>query len=266
MASSYVRRHLITALGLNAVPFLAWFVAEWSAGTTLLLYWLETLVGGLLVGCRIVLHRRRVAVQGHWDYQAPKGHAEPGGRRQIAGRSSYLQAFLIPTLAFSAAHGLFLAVVGFMMISKHRSPEAEVQWEGLLAGFASILFFQLVDFLMDLSGLDRQPFRWIEQLGQQSFGRMAVIHLTIMGGMALVMFTGADRDLFGVFIFLKTVLNCSAYVPQWKPETPPAWLSKVMDRAARPELKGTTFAEFCRQADAEEDERLARNENAWPVH
>ena len=51
-------RAAITALGLNAIPAAGWFLGEWSAGTMLVLYWLETLIGTLLVAVRIVLHRR----------------------------------------------------------------------------------------------------------------------------------------------------------------------------------------------------------------
>jgi hypothetical protein len=66
-------RALLLALGLNAVPALGWFVGEWSAGTTLLLYWMETLVGTLLVAIRIVVHRHVRPSKGHWDYKSAAG-------------------------------------------------------------------------------------------------------------------------------------------------------------------------------------------------
>ena len=68
-------RPLLTALGLNAVPALGWFVGDWSAGTTLVLYWLETLIGTLLVAGRIVIHRRIRPSKGHWSYQVPEDQA-----------------------------------------------------------------------------------------------------------------------------------------------------------------------------------------------
>lgn len=43
--------------GLNAIPALGWFVGDWSAGATLLLYWLETLLASLLIGIRIFMTR-----------------------------------------------------------------------------------------------------------------------------------------------------------------------------------------------------------------
>ena len=49
-------------------------------------------------------------------------------------------------------------------------------------------------------------------------------------GMAAVIFTGANRNFFGVFIFLKTLVDCSSLLPQYQPRTPPRWLSSLLDR------------------------------------
>jgi len=248
-------RALITALGLNAVPAAGWFLGDWSAGTTLVLYWLETLIGTLLVGLRIILHRRLLPSKGHWNYQAPQGQAP-----QTSGRSTYLSAFLVPALAFTFVHGIFLAALGGMMISKNLAPEARIEGEHLLVGLIGIAVFQGADFFSDLIWLRTRPFAWIERLGQQTLGRVFVIHITIIGGMAAVMFTGANRNFFGVFIFFKTLLNCSLVIPQWQPKTPPAWLSNLMDRIGSPKYKNTTFAQFWKSTDDQEAARLTRNE------
>jgi Family of unknown function (DUF6498) len=249
-------RPLITALGLNAIPALGWLVGEWSAGTMLVLYWLETLLGTLLVAFRILLHRRLLPSKGHWEYQAPQGQTP-----QTTRRSSYLVAFLVPALVFTFAHGLFLAVLGGMMIAKKNlTQEITIQPDHLLAGMIGIGVFQAVDFFLDLIWLRTRSFAWIERLGQQTLARGFVRPLTIIGGMAAVMFTGANRNFFGVFIFLKTMLNCSLVLPQWKPDAPPPWLSRVMDRIGSPKHKKTTFAEFWKTTDDQEEARVARNE------
>lgn len=254
-------RALITALGLNAVPAAGWFLGDWSAGTTLVVFWLETLIGTLLVAGRIVLHRRLRPSQGHWYYEAPKAHApQPTG----TSGSTYFTAFLVPALVFTLAHGVFLAVLGWMMISKNLTPEAKLDGDHLLAGLIGILVFQIADFLIDLIWLRARSFAWLERLGQQTLGRVIVIHLTIIGGMAAVVFTGAHRNFFGVFIFLKTLLNASLVLPQYNPKTPPAWLSNLMDRI-KPEKEDGTFAEFWQKTDAQEEARIARNENPMEV-
>ena len=249
-------RPFLTALGINAVPAAGWFLGDWSAGTTLVVYWLETLIGTLLVGLRIVFHRRIRPSQGHWDYQAPPGH-EP--HKTSRSRSSYLSAFLVPALVFTFAHGVFLAAFGLIVLSKTHSPETKIDGRSVLAGLIGILVFQLADFLMDVIWLRARPFRWIERLGEINLGRVIVIQLTIIGGMAAVIFTGADRHFFGVFIFLKTMLNLGIVLPQYNPKTPPTWLSNLMDRI-KPSKEDGTFAEFWQKTDDDEESRSARNE------
>jgi hypothetical protein len=78
--------------------------------------------------------------------------------------------------------------------------------------------------------------------------------------MAAVMLTGANRNFFGVFIFLKTMLNLSLVLPQYKPKTPPAWLSNVMDRI-KPSKEDVAFAEFWVKTDEQEENRVVRNES-----
>src|SRR6478735_4855402 len=136
-------RAFITALGLNAIPALGWFIGEWSAGTMLVLYWLETLIGILLVGIRILLHRRIRPSKGHWDYKAPQGQGT-----QPSKRSTYLSSFLFVGLLFTAAHGIFLAALGGMLVANHRlTPEVRIVPHDLIAGLLGILVFQLIDFL-----------------------------------------------------------------------------------------------------------------------
>lgn len=248
-------RPFITALGLNAIPALGWFVGDWSAGTTLVLYWLETLLGTLLVGVRILVHRQVRPSCGHWDYQAPQTQAQRNGRP-----GSYLPAFLVPALIFTLAHGIFLAALGFIMFAKNLSPEARVNEHDLFLGLIGIGIFQGGDFLFDLIWIRDKSFEWMERLGQRTLSRVFVVHFTIVGGMAAVMFTGANRDFFGIFIFLKTLLNCSVFLPQWQPKAPPAWLSGAMDRIKSPKHKNTTFNQFWKQEDDQEKARLVRNE------
>jgi hypothetical protein len=139
-------------------------------------------------------------------------------------------------------------------------PKPGVDGHDLLAGLIGIGVFQGADFILDLIGLRDRPFAWIEKLGQITLSRVIVVHLTIIGGMAAVMFTGANRNFFGVFIFLKTMLQCSLVLPQYDPKTPPAWLSHLMDRIGSPKYKNETFAQFWKQTDDQEEARVIRNE------
>ena len=211
-------RPLRTALGINAVPAAGWFLGDWSAGTTLVVFWLETLIGTLLVAGRIVLHRRVRPSQGHWYYQAPQGHTP---QATSSSGSTYFTAFLVPALVFTLAHGVFLAVLGWMMISKNLTPEAKVDRNHLLAGLIGVLVFQIADFLMDPSG-SGAAVRLGWRLGQQMLGRVIVI-IHDHGGMAAVV--SPRKTNFLASSFFENLLNatCPASV---EPETPPAWLQR----------------------------------------
>lgn len=50
---------LLQALGVNSVPAVGFLGQGWSIGTTLALYWVETVLVIALVATRIVVHRRR---------------------------------------------------------------------------------------------------------------------------------------------------------------------------------------------------------------
>src|SRR5256714_4926911 len=192
-------RSLLTALGLNAIPALGWFVGDWSAGTTLVLYWLETLIGTLLLAVLIIRHRRVRPSKGHWNYHAPQKQAP-----QTGGSSTYLTAFLVPAVVFTVAHGIFLGALGFMAIKNNLSPEVRINAHDLLVGLTGIGIFQSADFIFDLINLRERPFAWIEKLGQITFARVIVVQLTIIGGMAGVMVTPAQPAFFRRFLFLET--------------------------------------------------------------
>ena len=186
-----------------------------------------------------------------------KPRKEPNGRPAV---TVLLTSFLLPALIFTFAHGFFLAVLGLVVFSKQATPEGGLDAGHLLAGLIGIAVFQAIDFVADLIWLRTRPFAWIERLGQLSLSRVIVIHLTIIGGMAAVMLTGANRHFFGVFIFLKTMLNLSLVTPQYKPKTPPAWLSNIMNRI-KPSKEDGTFAEFWAKTDEQEESRVRRNES-----
>src|SRR5437867_2487311 len=99
---------LLTLLAVNAVTVAGWFVGGWSAGTTLIIYWFETLAACVFVAARIAAHQGMSPRRGHVSYQAPKSNRQRS-------QSSFLQGFLVTSLVFSAAHGLFLGVILFML-------------------------------------------------------------------------------------------------------------------------------------------------------
>jgi hypothetical protein len=246
--------HLLTLLAVNVVPAAGWFVAEWSAGTTLVVYWFETVAACLFVSARIVAHQRWSPRHGHFRYQAPKS-----GRQRS--QTSFVKGFLVTSLVLSAAHGVFLGVILFVLDHNGHGDLAGVDWRSVKLGSLYVLIALTIDFVVDLPGLRRWSFSQIEGTANRSLGRVVVVHLTLVFGMFGAAMTDASA-LFGVFVVLKTLYALSTALPQWEPATAPDWLSRVMNRLPNVH-PGERFEDMWAQDRADEAERRERNEQPW---
>lgn len=251
--------HVIAALAIIAVPALGWFVEGWSGATTLAVYWFENLVGSLFIAVRVVAHRRWSPRRGHYRYEpSSTGKRSPES-------SSFVAGFLMTSLIFTGAHGLFLAVIIFLL--GHNGHEmAEVNWRSVGYGCLIVLVFLCVDLAVDLMTLRRWSFWQIEQAAQRGFSRVVVVHLTLIFGLFGVAITGASSALFGVFVALKSLASLSFILPQWEPDKPPQWLSRAMDRVPnrmRAAGQDQDFADHWTKGKADERARRARNEQPW---
>jgi hypothetical protein len=246
--------HLLALLAITAVPAAGWFVEGWSAGTTLVVYWFENVAVCLSVSARILAHRRMRPRRGHFRYQASK----PAGR---GSQTSFVKGFLVTSLVFSAAHGVFLGLILFVLDHNGQGGIAGVDWHQVRNGCISVLVILAIDFLVDLPGLRRWTFWQIEQTANRSLGRVAVVHLTLVLGMFGAVMTDTSA-LFGVFVVLKTLNALSMALPQWEPATAPKWLSRVMNRLPNVH-PGEDFEDLWAKDRADEVERRDGNEQPW---
>ena len=245
-------------LGVNAVPAAGYFGAGWSLGTTLLLYWIESLVMVALISGRIVLHRRATHKRGH--YRGSRVDGERGGKGTL------LQSLLSVAIPFNLAHGVFLLVILFLALPQMTGGEAVTpKLTDLRTGFLGMLAFLCVGLLIDWIGIRERPFRWIERLVGLSLRRVVIVHLSIIFGMVAMAFWEAPRTFFAVFIALKTMSDLSWLLPQGEdsPE-PPRWLS-WMDRLGR-DKSGETFAEYWSRTHAAEQRIRRENEQVLRTH
>lgn len=254
--------HFLTVLGINAVPALGWLLGDWSSGTTLAVYWFETVTASLLIAARILVHRRVVRVRGHFRYEVGRNMKGAGAPMP------FLKHFLPVSLMFSAAHAVFLGVLFVVLTANGRGADVRINGGELMLGCGLVLAFQAADFLIDLVRLRNRPFRWIEVMAERNMARVMIIHLTLIIGMAVAGYSDSPRGFFLVFVVLKTMNDLAGVVPQYDPETPPQWLCWLMDRVPnvaekKPAGKKQTFAEFWREDKVGERQRVARNEQPF---
>jgi hypothetical protein len=245
----------VQVLGLNSVPLLRLFVGGWSTGTALALYWIESALAIPFVSARILLHRRLTRTAGHWGVETETRTRFAGTLKVRRGTTTRLVAFLFLMVPFVAGHGVFVALLVFLILAREGGPGAAVTLADLGRGAAAVAGFMAVGFVIDLVGLSRRPLRWIERITERAQGRVLVVHLTILLGMAV---TGAPMALFAVFAGLKTLVDLGGTWPERDSPEPPAWAHRV-DRLI-PSKPGQSFVEHWRRTEAEERTRREANE------
>lgn len=250
------RFHLVAALGAITVPVFGWFGQHWSGATTLLVYWFENVAMCLFVAARIAVHRRWAPKYGHFRYRARQSGG-PANR-------SFLAAFTVTSLAFCAAHAIFLgAILGLLAVNGAPALGLlDLDWRSVGWGCLSVLAFLALDFLLSLGDLRRWSFRDVERTADIGLGRVMVVHLTLVLGFAGIAVTDAPSTLFGIFVVLKTLAALSTVIPQWEPQRPPRWLSNLMDRMPNVH-PGERFEDFWVKDQARERDRQRRNEQPW---
>lgn len=257
-----VLARLAQALGINAVPVAGYFGEGWSAGTALAVYWVESLFGIAFVSARIALHRRWTRKAGH--FRAPAWNRPPGAPLPELGSGTLLSGYLGIAVFFTLAHGLFLALLLFLVLPDELGAKATVVLADLGRGTVGVVAFLLLGLGIDLLSLRERPFHWIDLVTQRAMGRIFVVHLTIVLGMGAVAFFGAPGALFGLFAVLKTLVDLGGVLPPREAGTEPPWLLRPLDRIESPAGEGfsahwrrTRAAELAqREAEREANERV----------
>lgn len=249
------------------MPAGGFLLGSWSWDTALKLYWFENLIGGLLIGLRIALHRRWTGKRGHFRVHSFSSAPAPahGKQEPARQRGSLLASFLVPTILFTVVHGFFIGVLGLL-------PGAQSGDGGghLRAGALAIAALLAAGFLYDLVSLRERPLRWVLDLAEYHLGRVVLVQLAIVGGFMFMVWWGhRPQAFFLAFAALKTMADVgglfarSAGIQRIEMETPPPWLARTMNKMGS-KYRGEDFLEYWRRQReqaaklAEEDEQVGK--------
>jgi hypothetical protein len=236
-------------LGLNAIPAFGFLADSWSSSLTLAFYWVETVLATISVAALIVVHRTRTRRAGHWMGIELGGGSSAATRVRHGNSGRSLTDFLSVMVPFTAAQGIFIAILTFSILPSLTGGDGATLAD-LLPGVAAAAAFTLLGFLLDVIGIGSQPFAWIEATARGVVGRMIITHLTIIFGMGAMAMTDAPRGLFGVFVGLKTAVDLARRIPAAAPsrgsELP--WWIVWLDRLDPRRKPTETWAESWEQA------------------
>lgn len=192
-------------VGANLVPLGGALLGGWSVYDIVLLFWAENLV----IGVMQVLRMGSVAVL------------------------RKLPAMLFLAGFFCFHYGLFTFVHGIFVVTMLAPPDEQAaglagamalltSWEGLLWGLlgltASHLFSYVVNFLLGGEWRDPEPMK----LMVQPYGRIVVLHLTILIGAFLAVSIGETTAMLALLVVLKVIVDLRAH---WRQHAPAAGVS-----------------------------------------
>lgn len=233
MSSARPRRgpfRLLIVLLVNAVPLIGIWRYGWGSATTLSLYWFESLVAGTLVFLRLLIHRQLTHDPEYEKNQLGVTISTNGGpTHPIRG---FVPEFAAVAFGFTLVHGIFLwALLNLVWPHEGGSP---LDPEALRRGVFAVLVVLSLGFLIDLPKLGQRPFAWVRGLAQTIMSRTLVVHLTLVVGIALVVWLHQPEVVIGIFAGLKLLVDLATSRPQQggseadataeTPATPPSWL------------------------------------------
>ena len=254
--------HLLIAIALNAVPLVGVWKFGWSVATVLLLFWLESLLGHLATMVKIRRHAALTHRRGHYRYTPAEGR----------GGGSYFAHFAGIAMIFTLAHGFFLGMILFMLaVNRPELVMAQIGWADLGNGALAVALLVLIDLAMDLRGLARRSFFWMENVAGRRLGRVLVMHLTLIFGMGAMALFESPIMMLLVFLGLKTLLDAAsgmvrddAPIDAGYPDEPPALLRFIArhtkGRPTGPGGRDETLEQYWTRGKAELIARRKRHE------
>ena len=241
---------LLRLVAASVVPGGGFLVAGWSPATALTLYWIDNLVGAVVMGVRIGLHRRWTGLAGHGRGQLGATYTT-GEDREPQVFKSFLAEFLATSIVITIAHGIFLAVVLGMIGQRPDIPTVQQAAIG-------IAILQGLALSFDATRLHEWPFARLKQEAIQALSRITLVHMALLGGMVLFAVRGTPGAFFTVFVWLKFFSDIGSQLPEWNPQEPPRFLVSVMKRF--PKQKGESFEERWRRTKAAENAQARADE------
>jgi hypothetical protein len=207
-------------IGVNLVPLAGVLFLGWSTFDLMVLYWFENGIVGLFALLKILLTRGRdgdaVSVGAAFE------------RLFVAG------FFMLHYGAFWTVHGLFVVALfggGAGASGAAFAPMAGPAWfffgglgiagavlrGGLLLAAMGLLVSHAVSFIGNVltrgEDLDRPP----KELMARPYGRVAVLHVTLVLGAGLMLGLGEPVIGLALFVLLKTVVDLRAHVRSHQP-------------------------------------------------
>lgn len=232
-------RAIVALLAANAIPIVGVLFLGWSLHTILVLYWLENGIVGLWNVPKIALAQGPLVPQ-----PGILGGTEPAGQLPTVTRSmasevgqlakvAIIPFFLFHYGMFWLVHGVFVFVLPeFASLSGGSDAFGGIRWSAVLLGGVAMFLSHGASFAFNYLG--RGEYRTASpgrQMGSV-YGRVVILHLTILFGAFAVGFLGAPIVALLILVVLKSVLDLGLHLREHRRMPAPTTTGTAMPQPA----------------------------------
>jgi len=197
----WLRPSVLALIAANVVPLLGVLWFGWKVFPLLLLFWFENLIIGAFNVVKMIL-------------------ASPDSRKGWAAKLFLVPFFSVHYGMFTLVHGVFvIGLFGGQFRQGAPFPDLStvlglIQEEHLGWAILGLTVSHAVSFGMNYIGEGEYRRASLDMLMSQPYGRIVVLHLTIMGGGFLMMALGSPTVGLVLLVVLKIGLDLSAHLKE----------------------------------------------------
>jgi hypothetical protein len=198
-----IKPSVIILILANLVPLYGAIFLDWKVFPILLIFWLENVIIGVFNVLKML-----------WSSTQPAG--------KWGEKLFIIPFFCVHYGIFTLVHGIFIVVIfGGLLndsgtIDSQDSFTLSIQGLNLVWAVLALLVSHTVSFAVNYIGKGEYKNNGLSQLMFQPYGRVVIMHLTIIAGGFLVMTLGAPVLGLIVLVLLKTVIDILAHIRQHK--------------------------------------------------
>ena len=190
---------VVFLVAVNLIPLFGVLFLDWSLFSIMVLYWIENGIIGLFNLVKIGFAAGPV-IPG-------SGHPDGPSVGAFIGRAFYMGFFAVHYGLFWAVHGVFV----FQLFGGSASSGPD--WSGGVTFAAlALLLSHGVSFVVNFLGKREYLAVSPQQQMGQPYGRVVVLHITILAGGFLVAMLGTPIASLVVLISLKTAIDVRAHL------------------------------------------------------
>lgn len=211
-SSSWAIAALVIA---NAIPLVGVVYFGWNVWSILIVYWIENGIVGFYNILKIGKAEGTNSADGSGSWQI---NGRPASE---LGKASMIPFFVMHYGIFWAVHGVFVltlpvfgAVTGDAALEQGANP--------LAIAFAAIALFISHGLSYRFNFIGRGEYLRVSPAAQMftPYGRLVVLHVTIIVGALAISFTGAPAALVAILVMLKTAMDVGFHAAEHRRATP----------------------------------------------